>query len=144
MQRSVAKTPVTPEAEALARDIASDLPSPFCPGRSIASCSSSAARVVEREMVQMASEGKTREQIESVLMERFGEEALGSPLRGDLVVGVTLVSLIAVALVWVKARAWVRASAKEGEGGQESAEPSPEISDQDRDRLEAELDKLDA
>lgn len=93
-------------------------------------------------MVQMAQEGKSREEIESILMERFGEETLGSPLRGDIVVGVTLASLIAVALLWTKARSWVRSS--KGEQSPVSSAPGPEISAVDRDRLEAELDKLDA
>lgn len=131
----------SPEAQALAREIATDLPSPYCPGRSIASCSSSAARVVEREMVQMAQEGKKREEIESILMERFGEETLGRPLRGDLVVGVSLAALVAVALVWRKARSWVRGPKTNTAQAQD---PSSELSAADRDRLEEELDRLEA
>lgn len=95
-------------------------------------------------MVQMAQEGKSRKEIEGILMERFGEETLGTPLRGDLVVGVTLVFLVAVALVWTKARSWVRSSPGDVASGEASdAEQVPAISEADRDRLEAELDKFE-
>lgn len=93
-------------------------------------------------MVQMAQEGKNREEIESILMERFGEETLGSPLRGDLVVGVSLAALIAVALIWRKARSWVRGPKSDASTRVEPA--SSELSAADRDRLEEELDRLEA
>ena len=56
-----------------------DLMSPFCPGRTLATCPSpNAAELVQWIVMQEAS-GVTKEQVIEMLIERFGEEILGAP-----------------------------------------------------------------
>lgn len=121
--------------EDIALELAGELPSPFCPGRSIASCSSGAARVVEQEMVEMAKSGKSKAEIETILTQRFGTEVMGTPIRGDLVWAVSLAAIAAVLLLAYRARRWVHKPL--------APEAEPTLSEAERDRLDEELDRLD-
>jgi cytochrome c-type biogenesis protein CcmH/NrfF len=66
-------------AETWAYDLAGELMSPFCPGRTLASCPSpQAAQLVQWIALQEAS-GSTREEVIAVLVDQWGEEILGAP-----------------------------------------------------------------
>ena len=84
MSAPVPSTPEDLQAEALARDIASDMPSPYCPGRSIASCPSDAARALEDDILVLAKQGMERDAIETVLVDRFGEEKMGQSTQSEV------------------------------------------------------------
>jgi cytochrome c-type biogenesis protein CcmH/NrfF len=137
-------TPEDLQAESLARDIASEMPSPYCPGRSIASCPSDYARELEDDILGLAQEGQDREQIEAVLVERFGEEKMGSAEQGEIVVAIVIAAVIALVLILVAARRWLRPTntSVAGHAGPESA-PLAKVSADELDRLEDELDELD-
>ncbi len=65
--------------ESWAYDLAGELMSPYCPGRTVSSCPSpQAAELVQWILLQEAA-GSTREEVIEVLIERFGEEILGAP-----------------------------------------------------------------
>lgn len=67
------------QAEGFAYDLAGELMSPFCPGRTLASCPSpQAAELVQWISLQEAA-GATREDVIEMLIDRFGEEILGAP-----------------------------------------------------------------
>lgn len=146
MSSPVQSTPQDLQAEALARDIASDMPSPYCPGRSIASCPSSAARDLEDDILDLAQQGMDREGIETVLVKRFGEEKMGSATQSEVLVAILLAAALAlVALVHVSRR-WLRPapgpatdSATRADSGGALAGISPD----ELDRLEDELDEID-
>ena len=56
-----------------------DLMSPFCPGRTLATCPSpDAAELVQWIVVQEAA-GVTKQQVIEILIERFGEQILAAP-----------------------------------------------------------------
>jgi len=60
-------------------DLAHELMSPFCPGRTLASCPSpQAAELVQWIVLQEAS-GATKEEVIEQLIARHGEEILGAP-----------------------------------------------------------------
>jgi len=66
-------------AKSWSYDLADELMSPYCPGRTLSSCPSpQAAELVQWIAVQEAS-GTTREQVIEMLIERFGEDILGAP-----------------------------------------------------------------
>ena len=130
------------QAEDLAHDLASDLPSPYCPGRSIASCPSQAARELEDDILVLAKQGKERKEIESILVARFGEEKMGQSQQSEVLVAIVLGAVLAlVAIVWA-ARRWLRPLGPRPAGSATDASLDG-ISRAELDRLEDELDNLD-
>lgn len=138
-------TPADFQAESLARDIAADMPSPYCPGRSIASCPSQAARELEDDILGLAKQGQDREQIEGTLVSRFGEDKMGTAQQSEIVVAIILGAVLALAMIIFSARKWLRpADARSGSGkGAKLASPLAKVSADELDRLEDELDDID-
>lgn len=66
-------------AEPFAYNLSSELMSPFCPGRTLASCPSPQAAELVQWMVVQEAGGATREQVIAMLIEDYGEEILGAP-----------------------------------------------------------------
>jgi cytochrome c-type biogenesis protein CcmH/NrfF len=66
-------------AESWSYDLAGELMSPYCPGRTLSSCTSSQASELVQWMVVQEAAGVTREEVIAILVERFGEEILGAP-----------------------------------------------------------------
>ncbi len=62
-----------------AYDLAGDLMSPYCPGRTLASCPSPQAAELVQWIALQESAGATREEVVEILIERFGEDILGAP-----------------------------------------------------------------
>ena len=60
-------------------DLAHELMSPFCPGRTLATCPSPQASELVQWIVTQEAAGVTREQVIEILIERHGEEILGAP-----------------------------------------------------------------
>lgn len=66
-------------AEGYAYDLAGELMSPYCPGRTVASCPSpQASELIQWIQVQEAG-GASKQEVVEMLIERFGEEILGAP-----------------------------------------------------------------
>lgn len=66
-------------AKSWSYDLAGEMMSPYCPGRTLASCPSPQAAELVQWMVVQEAGGATREEIIEMLVERFGEEILGAP-----------------------------------------------------------------
>jgi cytochrome c-type biogenesis protein CcmH/NrfF len=62
-----------------AYDLAGELMSPFCPGRTVASCPSPQATELIQWIAMQEAAGATREEVIAMLIERHGEEILGAP-----------------------------------------------------------------
>jgi cytochrome c-type biogenesis protein CcmH/NrfF len=62
-----------------AYDLAGELMSPFCPGRTVASCPSPQATELIQWIALQEAAGATREEVIAMLVERHGEEILGAP-----------------------------------------------------------------
>ncbi len=62
-----------------AYDLAGELMSPFCPGRTVASCPSPQATEMIQWIAMQEAAGVTREEVIAILVERHGEEILGAP-----------------------------------------------------------------
>jgi cytochrome c-type biogenesis protein CcmH/NrfF len=88
-------------------ELSHDLMSPYCPGRTIASCPSPQARKLEAHILEQAEAGKSREQIETTLVERF-PDIRGYVGRPEILYGTALIALLAIVGLALVARRWVR------------------------------------
>ena len=95
------------EAEAVMQALSHDLMSPYCPGRTLATCPSPQARKLEAQIFEQARAGMSREQIETSLVARF-PDIRGYVGRPELVWGTAVGAVIALLLLFVAARRWVR------------------------------------
>lgn len=66
-------------AEPWAYDLSAELMSPYCPGRTLASCPSPQAAELVQWMVMQEAAGSSQEEVVAILIERFGEGILGAP-----------------------------------------------------------------
>lgn len=95
------------QAEALATELSHDLMSPYCPGRTIATCPSPQARKLEAHILEQAQQGMSRAEIETALADRF-PDIRGYVGRPELIYGTALVALIAIVGLVLAGRRWVR------------------------------------
>jgi len=105
--------PSEQHAEDLATELSHDLMSPYCPGRTIASCPSPQARKLENSILEQAKAGKSRVEIESELASRF-PDIRGYVGRPEIIYGTAVVALLAIIGLILAGRRWVghsRASA---------------------------------
>jgi cytochrome c-type biogenesis protein CcmH/NrfF len=134
-----------PTPEQVMRDLSHDLMSPYCPGRTIASCPSEAARKLEDRILVEAESGKTREQIESQLVQRFGPEVVGYAGRPIILWGSLAVGLVAAVGLARMARRWVAGSAmspvRVGDSAPAGTGSTPRVAELDA--VEDALDELD-
>lgn len=65
--------------DGFAYDLAGELMSPFCPGRTVASCPSPQATELIQWIQLQEAAGASREEVVEMLIDRFGEEILGAP-----------------------------------------------------------------
>jgi cytochrome c-type biogenesis protein CcmH/NrfF len=101
------------QAEDLATELSHDLMSPYCPGRTIATCPSPQARKLENSILEQAKAGKSRVEIESELAARF-PDIRGYVGRPEIIYGTAVVALLAIIGLILAGRRWVgqsRASA---------------------------------
>ena len=68
-----------PEAPSWSYELAADLMSPFCPGRTLADCPSPSAASLRMWIVVQAAAGRTREDVEQELYERYGDVIRSKP-----------------------------------------------------------------
>ena len=131
------------------QSLSNDLMSPYCPGRTIAACPSPQARQLEDHILAQAQQGKSREQIEASLVQRFGEDIVGYRPQPVLLYGSAAVGLIALVMLVMMGRRWVRRPAAVGlpvaavatAGAAAVAATGP--SQAELDRLEDALDEVD-
>ena len=94
------------EATELATQLSHDLMSPYCPGRTIATCPSPQARKLENTILEQAMAGKTRVEIETQLAARF-PDIRGYLGRPEIIYGTALVALLAIIGLILAGRRWV-------------------------------------
>jgi cytochrome c-type biogenesis protein CcmH len=68
-----------PAESSFAYDLAGELMSPFCPGRTLASCPSPQAGEMIQWIALQEAAGATREEVIAQLVARHGESILGAP-----------------------------------------------------------------
>jgi len=66
-------------AEGWAYELANELMSPYCPGRSVADCPSPQAQTLRMWLIVQEAAGRPRAEVEAELVARYGESVLGAP-----------------------------------------------------------------
>ncbi len=66
-------------------DLAHELMSPFCPGRTLATCPSDKAAELVAWMKLQETAGASRDEVEAQLVARFGEQILPAPPPRDFI-----------------------------------------------------------
>lgn len=100
-------------------------------------------------MLAQAQSGASIEQIEANLVDRFGTEVMGTPLRADIVLAATLGAFAVCALLVARGRKWTRstdASSSVGANaaaGTAGAATAAAMSAEDQDRVDDALDEID-
>ncbi|MCA9537935.1 MAG: cytochrome c-type biogenesis protein CcmH [Myxococcales bacterium] len=67
------------EASRRVRRMADELRSPFCPGKTLMTCTSSNAYDLRKEMLNMVNEGYADDEIMRLLIERYGDQISNPP-----------------------------------------------------------------
>lgn len=122
------------DPELVLQELSNELMSPYCPGRTIASCPSPNARKLEDHILAEAKLGKTREEIEGQLVGQFGPEIVGYTAPSFVLYGSLIVGIVALGTLGWMGSKWVRGGrvAAGGPQGPQASKPS-----------RAELDALD-
>lgn len=123
------------DAQDVARHVAQEIISPFCPGVTLHDCPSSEADEMRREILAMAETGMSSDEIIDLLVEERGEEILADP-SSPLVrtIPAVLLALGAGLAIFLVAR-WSRR--------RRDAEPlAAGLNDAERDRVRSELKRL--
>src|SRR5262245_28803458 len=102
--------PAAGEPERVLSELSNELMSPYCPGRTIASCPSEQARKLEDQILAQAQAGRWREQIEESLVERFGPQIVGYAPQPIVLWGAAVAGVCGlIVLAWV-GRRWLRSA----------------------------------
>jgi len=134
------------DPDQILQSLSNDLMSPYCPGRTIAACPSPQARQLEDHILAQAQGGKSREQIEASLVQRFGDDIVGYRPQPVLLYGSAVVGLLALLAVVLMGRRWARRPAAVGLSpavAMAAAGAHAVPSQAELDRLEDALDEVD-
>ena len=66
-------------ADGWAYQMAGELLSPYCPGQTLADCPSQNAQTLRVWLIAQEAAGRSQEEVEAELVDRYGEEILGAP-----------------------------------------------------------------
>lgn len=130
--------------ERVLSDLSNELMSPYCPGRTIASCPSDQARKLEDHILAEAQAGKSREEIEQSLVQRFGPQIIGYAPQPVVLYGAAAAGFAGLLLLVWAGRRWRRAKATTvSVAASGPAAAATTLSARDRDRLDDALDEVD-
>jgi cytochrome c-type biogenesis protein CcmH/NrfF len=130
------------DAEKVLSELSNELMSPYCPGRTIASCPSENARKLEDHILAEAKAGKSRKEIEGELVDRFGAKIVGYAPQPVVMYGAAAIGLVGLALVVSAGRKWMRRGAR-ASAASEPAAPKVQPTAAERARLEDAIDDAD-
>ena len=101
---------LSPEQEARAQHIDSQVFSPFCPGRLLEDCPSGLAKELRDKIRGQIAAGESDQQIIASLTQRFGEQLLAAPTASDAMGWVAWLAPAGFLLVGITTLvAWIRA-----------------------------------
>lgn len=124
-----------PEPEGWSYDLAHELMSPFCPGRTLAECPSSQADTLRMWLHVQEASGRSEEEVKEELVERFGERILSSPRPEGFGLAAYVVPVLAFVAGGVLVWAFLRRQTREAAARAEAAAPATGSVDPDLERL---------
>jgi cytochrome c-type biogenesis protein CcmH len=134
------------------QDIASELMSPACPGRTLINCTSGYAEQWRELIRQKIAQGETKDQIIQYFVDMRGEEILASPVAHGFALTAWLFPILVIingaGLIIVLTYRWSRKRAQLGTAEialeSPSNTPSASLSDPYHERLQRELKDFSA
>jgi cytochrome c-type biogenesis protein CcmH/NrfF len=94
----------------IAESVYSEINSPFCKGKLLRDCPSSGASELKQEVVDLAAQGKTKEEIISALYTRYGDEIRAVPSSSFIGKLAWFVPFLFMAIVLIIMGFWVKAN----------------------------------
>ena len=133
-QESDAERRAAEEASRRVNRLSDQLKSPFCPGKTLLTCTSYQAFELRKEMTNMIHDGKSDEEILAALRDSFGDE-LENPVQPWYTILVPIMPFVLGGLI----AAWVFSMWLKGARREEDEGPSeqPEVDEAQRERLAA-------
>jgi cytochrome c-type biogenesis protein CcmH len=108
----LAAAPAAAEPEGWAYDLADELMSPYCPGRTLSECPSSQAQTLRMWLLVQEAAGRSEAEVKDELVERYGKMVLPAPEPAGFGLAAYVVPVAAFAaggaLVWVFLRRQTR------------------------------------
>ncbi len=115
--------PATAEAaepEGWAYELSHEIMSPFCPGRSLADCPSPQAETLRAWIVIQEATGRSRADVETELLERYGDVILSAPRAEGIGLAAYAIPVLAFVAGGVLVGVFLRRNTRAG-----SAPPGP-------------------
>ncbi len=144
-----------PSAYALTwQDVANELMSPACPGRTLVNCTSGQSEQLRELIRQKVGQGESKSAIMDYFVDMHGEEILAAPPKKGFALAAWLLPLFVVVngagLILVLTFRWTRnrRGGEDDEPGSpmpvdDPTPPTPPAADPYRQRLRRELDEMD-
>ena len=142
LKESAAERQAKADASKRVNRISDQLKSPFCPGKTLLTCTSPQAYELRKEMSQMIIDGRSDDEILAALRDSFGEK-LENPPQPWYTVLVPILPFVFGALIaaWVFS-SWLRGSRLSTES-EENEPASKELSKADEERLRELMKEVD-
>jgi cytochrome c-type biogenesis protein CcmH len=108
MPNAPAASTIAIEQEARANEIINEFMSPFCPGRLLRDCPSSAASELKQKIRDQIAQGKSRAEVEAFLVSLYGNQVWAAPPTSGfgLVAWIAPAAFLCIGLVFVAL--WMR------------------------------------
>ncbi len=134
------------------QDVASELMSPACPGRTLTNCTSGQSEQLRELIRQKVDQGESKDSIMQYFVDMHGEEILAAPPKKGFALVAWLLPLFVVlngaGLIVVLTFRWTRQRARASQEmplqADDALPPVSETTDPYRQRLQRELDEMDA
>ena len=141
---AIAQEDVSPIANQVSMELSSEINSPFCPGKTLAMCTSPDAARVRRQIQQLAEDGKSKDEIKNTIIEEYGEEfRLIEPPRGDnFGVGIAVVAGLGLAFLAIFIVTRRRGDSDQNADEPEGSAPVDKQPEADDDASDPYLDEL--
>jgi cytochrome c-type biogenesis protein CcmH len=108
----LAAAPASAKPQGWAYDLADELMSPYCPGRTLSECPSPQAQTLRMWLVVQEAAGRSEAEVKDELVERYGQQLLPAPPPAGFGLAAYVVPVVAFAaggaLVWVFLRRQTR------------------------------------
>ncbi len=123
------------DAQDVARRVAQEVISPYCPGVTLHDCPSSEGDAMRREILDMAESGMSHDEIIDALVAERGEEILATPSN-------PIARLLPLTLLVLAAVGGATLITRWGRRRTPGIDTGPSISSADHARVEMELERL--
>ncbi len=121
--------------EGWAYELAGEMMSPFCPGRTLADCPSDAAKSLVLWVVVQEAAGRSRADVEEELLARYGDVVLPQPKAEGIGITAYLIPALAFAAGGLLVGFFLMRQTRGARAAQEQAPPAPQAPDPELERI---------